>query len=240
MKKGVQLFKLILNFFFPITCVCCGKHLPFDDVYRICPKCFDEIELIKGLFCKKCGKVLPDGGEHCYFCRKKPQYNFEYIRSTGEYKGLLRKLIHLFKYKNSDYLDKLFARLMIYTVEKENEFSGVDLIVPVPIHWTKRIKRGFNQSELLAKRVAVYLERPLLKNILIRKKRTKSQYNLKREDRFMNLKDSFVTKNSDIVRNKKILLIDDISTTCATINECSRALRQAGSSGVFALTLARD
>ncbi|MCX5782072.1 MAG: double zinc ribbon domain-containing protein, partial [Elusimicrobia bacterium] len=121
----------VSNLLFPITCINCGCGLPENDYLRICQKCFLKIELIKEHYCSKCGKFLPDGGEHCYSCRKKPLYHFEFIRSAGEFKGVLRELIHKFKYQNKDYCDRIFGRLFENLLDKEKIMKEVDCVAAV-------------------------------------------------------------------------------------------------------------
>jgi competence protein ComFC len=239
-----QYLKKILNhvviFFFPITCINCGTSLPDNDYLRICQKCFDKIELIKGKHCRKCGKFLPDGGEHCYSCRKKPFYHFEFIRSAGEFKGILRELIHKFKYQNKDYCDRIFGRLFENLLNKEKIMKEVDCVTAVPMHWIKKFLRGYNQSDLLAGKVSEFLGKPNLRNVLIRKKMTKPQFGLDKKQRIKNVENSIIISKPEFIKGKKLLLIDDVATTCATIEQCAFVLKKAGADKIYALTIARD
>ena len=239
-KRMAGTLQRILGLFFPVTCIACGKDLPGDDYYRICDGCTTKIRLVEGLFCRKCGRPLPDGGAHCFDCRKKGRSHYEYARSAGVYEGLLRELIHKFKYQNKDYLDRLLGKMLIDAAERHKIIPETDAIIAVPLHWTKRMRRGYNQAGLLALRVAGHFGKPLIKRAVVRKKMTKTQIGLTREKRFENMKDSFAVRDAEAVRNKRILLIDDVCTTTATIDHCARALKKAGAKSVFALTLARD
>ena len=230
----------VVSFVFPAACAVCGRGLSADDRIGVCGECLDNIELIKGYFCVKCGKALPDGGEYCYTCAQNRSYHFEFIRSAGEYKGNLRKLLHRFKYLDRDYYVRIFDILIRSVLNREKILNEADCIVPVPLHWIKRLMRGYNQSELLALGAAKYCGKPVLKNVLVRRKMTKSQFHLGKEERKKNLENAFRVVNSSEIKGKKVILIDDIATTCETIEHCSRELRNAGAKKVYAVTVAKD
>lgn len=234
------LSQYFLNFIFPVTCVQCGCDLPADDHFRLCLDCRGKIIPIGDIYCLKCGKNLPDGGAHCYSCLKNPSHYFEQIRSYGIYEGTLRDLIHKFKYRNKDYLYRLLGGLLIEVVQRHKELLKIDYIVPVPMHWFKKLRRGYNQTELLAGYLASYYNIPILLKNLNRTKLKSPQIKLKEEQRFENIKNCFNVRDGKVIKGKDILLIDDVCTTGATINECSRILRKAGANRVYAITLAKD
>lgn len=234
------MFKKIISFFFPITCSSCGCDLPADDNLKVCAKCQKEIKLIDGLYCQLCGMPLKDGGYYCFLCRKKTKKYYENIRSSGVYDGVLRLLIHKFKYKGRDFLSKFFGSLLVETLKKQRYINDIDYVVPVPLHWFKKYKRGYNQAELLAFPLAVYLNKPLLKNNMIRSKFTLPQFTLNKQKRIKNLSNVFKYRNNATLKNKTILLVDDICTTGTTIDQCSKVLKEAGAKKVYALVLARD
>jgi ComF family protein len=229
----------LLHFVFPITCSVCGRDLPADDYYRICMECMAGIKLINGTRCRTCGVPLPDGGAHCYDCRVRKKRMFALIRSAGVYEGPLRKVIHKFKYTDRDYLKRFLGALLVDAIRVNPELAAVDVVVPVPLHWTKRLRRGYNQAELLAKQVCEYLQKPL-GNVLVRSRSTRSQFLLGREDRARNIAGSFRCRDAGAVRRKTVLLVDDVCTTCATIDACARVLRDSGAKKVYGLTVARD
>ena len=122
---------------------------------------------------------------------------------------------------------------------KENIDKNIDFVVPVPMHWFKKWKRGYNQAELLAENVAELINKPMY-NALIRTKYTKPQFNLKKRERHENLENMFVLNKKfiDVIRGKRILLIDDIATTCSTANQCAKILKSLKIKTVV-VTLAR-
>ncbi|MBN1824433.1 MAG: ComF family protein [Endomicrobiales bacterium] len=233
------ILKKLSSVFFPLTCAACGRDLPHDDELRVCAECRKRIELIDGLFCNKCGTPLPDGGAHCYRCRKEEKKHFESIRSACRYEGLVRGLVHKFKYKGRAYIDEYFGRLMTEVFEREKLSGEIDAIVPVPMHPLKKYVRGYDQSELLAAKISRKTGKRVL-NALRRKKRTKPQFALKKNERNRNVEGSFACVAPEEVSRKGILLVDDVVTTGATIEECAKTLKKSGAGKVYALTLARD
>jgi len=191
------------------------------------------------LVCEKCssGIRLLDFQEN----------SFELIvASRYDKNGLLKKLITTYKYKFSEELGAVLASLLAAQVRKlykffEQNWAGA-MVVPVPLHPRRLRYRGYNQSELLARSL---LKNPFvfglnwkISNCLARKIYTVPQVKLGRAERFSNLKDAFVCRDSALVRGKKIILIDDVCTTGATLGECKKVLMSAGAAKVAALVLA--
>ncbi|MDR3071261.1 MAG: ComF family protein [Endomicrobium sp.] len=219
----------------------CGSELHPLSQTRICTECKELLPLIRGFTCQKCGAPLSYDVGFCYTCKKYyKEYSFEKMRSVYLYTGSLRKLILKFKYSNRYFLSKDFGLAMYETIKLYGFCNNVDFIIPVPLNIIRRIRRGYNQAELLASVVSVKTNIPMLKNILFRKKITKPQFNLSRTDRMANIKDSFFVKNDKIIKDKVILLIDDIVTTFSTVLTCSLALKTSGAQKVYVLALARD
>ncbi|MCL2799927.1 MAG: ComF family protein [Endomicrobia bacterium] len=213
----------------------------FSSDSRICENCKKSFPKNSGLICKKCGLPLPDGGEYCRICRKnKGEYSFDIMRSAYIYKDALRKLVLRFKYSNRMFLAKDFGREMSKTVIENGLHNTADFIIPVPLNIIRRIKRGYNQAELLAEEISGNIKKPVLDDVLHRKKITRPQFKLSKTERAENIKDSFLVKNADLIKKKNILLVDDIATTSATASACALALKSAGASKVAVITIARD
>lgn len=170
----------------------------------------------------------------CGRCLKKAP-PFRAARSAGIYDGVLLEAIHRFKYNGKTSLAKPLTMIMA------DVFPAIecDLIVPVPLHKTRLKERGFNQSLLLAKGLVRIYNRPMDYLNLERIRATEHQINLKGKERLMNVKDTFAVKDKAPFRDKRILLIDDVYTTGATVAECSKTLKKAGAKSVDVLTLAR-
>lgn len=232
--------KDILYFIFPVTCAVCGRCLPSDDRFRICGPCREEIKFID-LYCGKCGKPLLYGGAHCYRCLKTGvKYSFESIRSVCLYDGKIKEIIHSFKYSGKEYLGEYLNGLLAGYIRGGRDFPSdeIDSVVPVPLHWSRKFKRGYNQAEILAGGVAGVLKKELVPDAVVRIKPTKPQFGLSREERFENTKGVFSVRKKGLIKDKVVLLVDDVCTTGSTFEGCSHALKSAGAAKIYGLTLA--
>ena len=223
MKK---FFNFIISMIFPRTCSLCGKTLHFTAKENICSNCLEKIPKLEGLICHKCSLPLPDGGATCSDCKTNKDIYFEVLKSPYIYSAQMKKLIKNLKYSRKTFLAKDLSAKLAEFIIKENIDKNTDVVVPVPMHWFKKWKRGYNQAELIAQNVAKVINKPVC-NALIRTKYTKPQFNLKKQERYENLANMFDLnkKYIDIIKGKRILLIDDIATTCSTANQCAKVLK---------------
>ena len=236
----------LLNFVFPLDCKICEKPIRESKGYSICEDCFKTIELIERPYCVKCGKPLipTDAFKQnrevlCLDCKIK-KYSFEFSRSMGVYDKVLKKCIHLFKYYGEKKLAKPLGKLMVDCLLKNNEFENkFDLIIPVPLHKNDLKKRGFNQSVLLGKVVGNYFSIPVGESTLVKKKLTPFQINLSKKERGKNILGAFSVEKPEEIKGKNILILDDVFTTGATVEECAKELMKARAKNIFVLTLAR-
>ncbi len=170
----------------------------------------------------------------CPLCRR-GILGFDAAYSYGAYEGALRELIHLFKYAKIKPLAGRLGKLIASAIPRDQAF---DLIVPVPLHWRRRMGRGFNQSELLADAVARrYGARAV--NAMRRKRSTAVQAGLTNSKRRLNVAGAFAVRRREAVEGRRVLLVDDVMTTGATLSACAGALKRAGARYVAVLTLAR-
>lgn len=236
----------LLNFIFPLDCKICEKTIRESKGYSICEDCFKTIELIERPYCAKCGKPLiptdffkQNREILCLDCKRK-KYSFEFSRSTGIYDKVLKKCIHLFKYYGEKKLAKPLGKLMVDSLVKNDEFKRkIDLIIPVPLHRNDLKKRGFNQSVLLGKVTGDYLSIPVRENVLVKKKLTPFQINLSKKERKINILGAFSVEKPEEIKGQNILILDDVFTTGATVEECTKELMKARAKNIFVLTLAR-
>ena len=226
----------LLDLFLPNVCIICGRDTGSSDS-AVCKSCYESIEYIVYPYCVTCSIPLPDGGAHCWKCRK-TKYHFEKIAAAGTYGGVLRELI--LKFKEKKILKRTLGDVLLKTVNKHIKFGDIDIFVPVPLSKQRQFERGYNQSQLLAEYVGALTGKQVVSGNLIRVKDTIPQFRLTREERLVNLKDAFSVKEPSAVKGKNIVLIDDITTTCTTFEECSRILKQAGAGKIFCAALARD
>jgi len=159
---------------------------------------------------------------------------------VGKYLDSLKNSLKRFKFSNKPSYYRAFGKLLALKVQNTIQLNQIDMIIPVPLHRSKQKQRGYNQAELIATYVAKLLCIPLKSNILVKTYETKSQSVLSRNERLSNIEDLFKVVNVQAIYNKNILIIDDIVTTGSTLNQCSKALRQAGAriivAGVVATT----
>lgn len=228
----------ILDIIYPEKGICfiCNKiDEDINDKY-ICDDCYESLSFTDKGGCEICGKRVYLNFKTCEDCLDNKRY-FNKVYSPIEYKGIIKDAIYKYKYKNNAYMYKLFGRLLIEYLD-DLELNDFNVIVPVPLHRSKLRVRGFNQAALISKYISNNLNIDIEHNNLIRHKKTHIQNKLNKYERMENIKDAFKVKYSEKFKNKKILLIDDIYTTGATVNECSRILLRSGADEVNVLTIA--
>ena len=224
-----EIIKVLINYIYPrnITCIICDNPIKLTNSYSLCKSCFKELRFIlEG--CNKCGKPIihrnleRESLIECNYCFNKTFY-FDKVISCIEYDDISKKLILDFKYKSKTYLCKYIAQLMKEKILLED--MKYDYILFVPLHKKRIRERGFNQSEKIANKLGELLNIPVL-DCIDRVKNTKKLYRLNKEDREKELKNGFkVKENINFIKNKKVILIDDIFTTGATANEISKVLK---------------
>ncbi|MBU0651072.1 hypothetical protein KKC59_04085 [bacterium] len=200
------MFSSILDILFPQECILCKKPVKTKEQYfPVCASCDKSISYVY--------KVQNKNGVT--------------IHSIGIYRNQIQELIHAFKYEKTKTLGKYFAKKIFEYCGKELQASGIDLIIPIPIHRTKLYERGYNQTEVLGRHLSKMLNIRFAKNILFKVIDTVSQTSISKEQRLINLHESFKVKRVKKIADKKqILLIDDVYTTGTTINECIRTFRE--------------
>jgi ComF family protein len=151
---------------------------------------------------------------------------------------MLRDLI--LKFKDRDCLKNTLGSLLHNAVVRHIMPEEFDVIVPVPLSKKKEFERGYNQSQLLAEVVGKNLSKPVVTKNLVRVRDTRPQFLLSREERLTNLKDAFGVKNPSEFKSKNVVIVDDISTTCTTFEECARQLKKAGARRIYCAALAKD
>lgn len=237
-----DLFKGLRDLIYPSHCLACENKIePAEKQELVCANCWEKIECNLPPFCASCGRHLgPESIEKntCLSC-KKERFNFDRAFSPCTYTGTVKKLIHEFKYRGKDYLGKPLAGLM-------NEFirdyclpiEHLDFIIPVPLHESRLREREFNQAQILSEQVGKEFNKEVLTGALIRNKPTKTQAELNAEERRQNVDKSFSVSKPERIKDRNLLLIDDVLTTGSTSNEAAKTLKQAGAKIVLLLTLA--
>lgn len=233
----------LVDFILPPRCALCGCVLKSDK--GICDSCISQIEFLKSPVCYQCGQPLGVGSDAvahshllCGECIKPKKRIFRFSRSAFAYDDFSKKLILDFKFHDHTELAELLAKIL-YVAGKDIFDKGIDVIIPVPLHFTRLIGRKYNQSALLAKELGK-LTQIKVDNLGLKKiRKTKPQVECDRNQRLRNLKDAFVARHPTTLKGKRVLLIDDVMTTGSTLKECALSLRKAQVKSVDCLTLAR-
>jgi ComF family protein len=237
-----NIFPGLLDILYPRYCFSCDKSLHEEKNSYICENCLEIIKESEARRCAKCGFELGPGiasySKGCPECEN-TSLRFEKSFFVSDNKGPLRNLIHQFKYHKHACLIKPLGDLLIGLLQQDI-IPEIDVVVPVPLHWKKEQERGFNQSELMAKKICRKLSLPISINNLHRVKNTLSQTRLSRLQRQKNVNDAFKVKKPDLFLEKNVLLVDDVLTTGITASECARNLKNSGVKEVYLLALARS
>ena len=229
----------LLQFFLPSQCPCCEQFLE-EKQQGLCPSCLSTVRWIEPPLCTVCGSpfAAPEAGEHpCGTCLTKRRY-FTTARALGSYQGVLQEAIHRWKYEERMSITRLFGQWMTDGLQRYWGVSSFDLLIPVPLHAGRLRERGFNQSLLLATEISHKTGIPCEKRLLQKIKPTVPQIHLSGGEREKEIKEAFRVVHDDRIQKKVILLIDDVFTTGATVNECSKILLASGAHRVDVLTLA--
>lgn len=225
-------------------CAACDGRLETALSSVVCDRCWGAIRRLSPPFCDGCGGPLPSWRPtslergRCARCRRRKRLVLR-VTAVGEHEGALRAIIHAWKYGGRRSLGGELASLLV--AAGKDVLASADAVVPVPLHPRRLRARGFNQADDLASRLALPIARVLRRN-----RHTRSQVDLPSAQRHANVRGAFVlargwTRPSPVTRivNRRLVLVDDVTTTGATLEACARVLRAAGAAEVSALTLAR-
>ena len=234
----------LVSVIFPADCRICGEVLTDSRRVPICPKCFASFERIPSTVCETCGcplsgLPLKEGQPRlCPACQNKT-YGFDCARSFAIYEGPLVRAILLLKFEQIEPLGAWFAERLSEVMSEEGGRFAADVVVPVPLHRQRERERGYNQAALISKPLAKRLRLPHKALLLMRTKARPGKRILTLEERWESVRGAFATRPGSQVDNLRVLLVDDVLTTGATLDACARALREAGAKSVVGLTVAR-
>lgn len=229
-----KIFNLIEAFekaLFPeYSCIICGREV-CDKTFLICENCKSLLIKPQGPVCKICGMPIHENNTLCDDCKSQKLY-FEKAVYAYLFDKKSANLVYGLKYSSKKYSAKYLARLLVAPITNLPYF---DCIIPVPLHQDKIKLRGYNQCELIANSLSECLNVPVINDLLVRTKNTKSQTGKSKSARKENVLGAFSTKEK--LNNKTILLIDDVFTTGATVNECAKILKENGAKSVYVATI---
>ena len=229
----------LVELFYPSNCVVCGD--PQQPGELLCAACRGTLIPITSPFCRTCSRPFEgiiDGAFDCPNCEDW-QPAFRCAVSAYLARGTLRELVHRFKYNGQSYLRHLLAEFLVQAANDVRiQETPVDALVPVPLHPVRLRERGFNQAEALAEILSRKVRIPIWK-VLERRLYTSTQTRFDRIDRMQNLRNAFTLSKDKSVRGKHLLLVDDVLTTGATLDNCAKTLLAQGAESVRAITVAR-
>lgn len=237
-----RLLQAFAEILYPRYCLICHAKTPMRvSKENICQRCLDSIIPMNPPFCQKCGRTIEkpaSGRNRCGECGKM-HFFFERAWTGYPYEGTLKEVIHHFKYNQKPYLGSFLSSLLIRFVSDYHiPLAHFDYLIPIPLAQAKLKEREFNQARVLADSLNPCFGLPVVDNALYRKRNTASQAGLDRNSRWKNIQGAFGVKNQEAVKDKRILLIDDVLTTGATASEAARALKDAGAQAIFVVTIA--
>lgn len=216
-------------------CACCRRVLEAPSQGAVCRPCWTAIPLSPDPLCEICGDALPSwrtdaSANRCTRCRRSSRV-ITRGRSIAPYEGSLRDILHALKYDKRRSIAKPLAALMVSS--GADVLRGADAVVPVPLHFVRQYTRGFNQASELARHLGL----PVLHG-LRRRRATVTQTDLPEAQRHANVRDAFAVRRR-IPEHSVLVVVDDVSTTGATVDACAKVLLEAGAREVRALTAAR-
>ncbi|MBZ5529218.1 MAG: ComF family protein [Acidobacteriia bacterium] len=229
---------------FPAPCRLCGELLARAALLPLCDACLESFLPLPAKVCEVCGLPLEAlaaaEGESllCSACRE-DFFNFERARSYAVYDGALVRAVILLKYQQLAPLGKWFAARLAEVAGRNGEFLAADVVVPVPLHRERQRQRGYNQAELIAGPLARHLRLPCRSVLLVRTRPRPDKLHLTLEERWSSVRGAFAARPGSQVDNRRVLLVDDVMTTGATLDACAKALLDAGAKSVVCLTVAR-
>ena len=244
-----NIYNCILDYIFPRYCVLCNKYLQKNTPYSfLCMKCANCFSTIGSDICDRCGNPFFTGdfysmdSKNCKLCFKckenKPIY--QTARSAFKINKFAKKFIYQFKYQNSKFLVCDMAKLCLKNQQFMDLISNA-ILVPVPLHWRKKLMREYNQSECFATELCKYAKTSKVINLLRKHKHTKPQVGLLAEERLVNLNRAFSLRKCACKIDKltKIVIIDDVLTTGATLSQCALVLKNHGFKNVHIASFVR-
>jgi ComF family protein len=232
-----QLGRAVVDGVLPPRCLACGATV--GEIGALCGPCWAAITFFAPPWCTNCGLPFPHPmgeGAVCGECARQ-QPSWDRARAVLRYDRHSRGLVLMLKHGDQTHLAGAFGRWMHRAGGEV--LAGADLLMPVPLHWTRLFSRRFNQAALLAQAIHGAGGPPVAADWLVRRRRTPSQGVLGPAARARNVRGAFALRRSRDVQGKRVVLIDDVLTTGATVEECARVLRRAGADYVGVLVLAR-
>jgi ComF family protein len=235
------LIKQLAGGIYPPVCQLCNSSQPADTKNSFCETCLKQLNLLLGEQCHRCAARFPRVNPSvidCHICHDE-NYAFSQAITWGSYESALRNIILRIKEQRNESLTHHIGLHFARQFHHQLETWLIDAIVPVPLHWTRRLWRGYNQAEVMARAIARYLHKPYRSHWLWRRQQTPLQASVTPTQRRKNLRQAMTAHLPKRFQGQHVLLVDDVMTTGATADACARALLTAGAGSVKVAILAR-
>lgn len=233
----------LVSVLFPAPCRVCHQPLSTASRVPVCRECLGALSRIQAPVCRQCGRPFPPvvGAETTPLCHSCAGgvYHFDLARSFACYEDVTERILLLLKYEPVTPLAAWLAARLEEVVRAEPALAEVDCVLPVPLDRNRLRERGYNQAELIARPLAKRLGRPLATDLLRRLRSRPPKLKLSRRERWETVRGAFEAGAGDQLQKRRVLLVDDVLTSGATLDACARALRSAGAAAVHAVTVAR-
>lgn len=231
----------LLGLVFPPHCLHCNSSLPVRAMYQWCDECMQSLLGSECHSCDRCGAKLERASPYKQECRAchRQQIRFDSVATIGNYQGTLQEVVREMKRVKSEAIAIQLGRLLGIRMLERGIGLDANLIVPVPIHWRKRIHRGFHASALIATGLSRAMKIRCNHTVIRATRLTSKQGTLSSKSRIKNVKDSMATKCPSRISGKHIILVDDVATSCATANEAVKVLNAANADRVTLAVAAR-
>ena len=234
-----QAMTSLLDLLFPPQCLDCRAEIPTcDDGVLLCAECRRQMCAVDWPRCSRCGAALVTAALACPWCTRY-ELQFDRVFPLGRYCGRMRTATLRMKFSAGDALALALGRFLAARRRVELSAFAPDIIVPIPMHWRRRLWRGANRPETLAQALAGTIPHTPIKGVLRRKTYTHPQKDLRPIDRFRNVRDAFHVRAGYDLKDKRVLLVDDVLTTGATCSSAAEALKRAGAAQVGVAVVAR-
>lgn len=235
MKDILKMKEALLDILFPPDCLHCKNNLPTEEkADKICNSCIFSISIHSTLFCAVCRARLPENRKVCH---KDAPYM---LAAAVNYDGPVKDIMHQLKYRRWTSLVQIIRPILNNYLKNMALSAEGYIIVPIPLHLERQRERGFNQAELIGSIISETLEIPMRTDLLTRVKKTKAQAELKNyKDRSSNVAGAFNAESPERLSGKNVILVDDVYTSGATMNDAVRALRAAGAKKIIAFAFAK-
>lgn len=227
----------LADFVFPPYCGHCRQRASEGLSGEICPGCWAVVKKWDDGQCQRCGHPVAGTHSLCDKCLI-PDWGCNDVKTIGPFEAPLSNALHMLKYSDAQSVSRKLGVLMAGRIASATNYCKADMVLAVPLHKARKRERGYNQAQLLAEQLGKALDIPAPEGLVTRARHTKSQTTLNKEERHRNVEGIFAVQNPDRIKDKTIILVDDVLTTGATIGSCGQSLLSAGAREVLAMTAA--